>query len=226
MPQRSIIEWTEYTSNPIRGQCQNACWYCYAERRRKQLSLPEEITWHPEELTKIQSMRRPATIFMGSMHDIFGSWIPTEWISQIIDTIMKCKHHTFLFLTKNFARYCNFFFPENCYIGITFTSQRDIKNDTFDILRNLSIEQNHLFLSFEPLLGDFHEDECPIRARSTIIIGAMTGPESGDHKPLSSWGYHLINIARSRSCRIFLKDNLKKIYPDLPDLRETAWEIS
>ena len=58
--QKTAIEWTEYTSNPVRGKCPLGCTWCYAERIRRRFHKPEEITFHPEELETIKRHKKPA----------------------------------------------------------------------------------------------------------------------------------------------------------------------
>jgi protein gp37 len=221
MPSKSKIEWTEFTSNPIKGKCLHNCWYCYAERMRQRFGWPEEISWHPKELVSIVRRKKPSTYFLGSMHDIFGDWIPGEWIQEIIDTTRICNDHTFLFLTKNPARYVGFEFPMNCYLGATLTNPHAIPNEDF---APLDEAPNHVFMSFEPLLEEFKESEMPIPFEGTVIIGAMTG--RGAKRPQKEWVLSLINQAKSHNCKVFLKDNLMALFPDLPRLRETEWHIS
>lgn len=64
-----------FTGNPIKGQCQHFCDYCYGEKIRQRFGLPKEISWHPEELEKIEKRKKPTTFFMGSIYDLFGSWV-------------------------------------------------------------------------------------------------------------------------------------------------------
>lgn len=202
--QRSKIEWCEFTSNPIRGKCRHACPYCYAEQIRLRFKQPEEISWHPEELTQIEKRKKPSTIFMGSMHDIFGEWVNGDWISWILDTAKNCPQHTFLFLTKNPKRYSDFDFPDNCWRGTTVIKDTDFY-----------LTGEKTFISLEPLINP--TDFKTIHTQG-IIIGAMTGRNA--IIPLKEWVLNLIKQAQKDKCKIFIKDNLLKIYPDLPKLRD------
>ena len=46
-------------------------------------------------------------IFVGSMADLFGRWVPDDWIEQVFDACRRAPRHTYLFLTKNPQRYCD-----------------------------------------------------------------------------------------------------------------------
>lgn len=219
---RSNIEWTKFTSNPIKGKCRHfgtpTCGnYCYAERIRKRFHQPAEMSWHPEELEAIKRRKKPSMIFMGSVYDIFGEWVPEDWILQILNTIRDCPQHQFLFLTKNPVRYSDFTWFENCYCGVT---DDCATSDTFP-LDDFGewITSTRKFISFEPLLGKLGT-MIPADIDG-IIIGAMTG--KGAVPPKREWVEEIIEEAGDR--KVFLKDNLLKIYPDLPRLRETAWKL-
>ena len=213
---KSSIEWTEFTSNPIRGKCLHACSYCYAERIRLRFKRPEEISWHPEELMMIEQRKKPSVIFMGSMYDIFGKWVSSEWINKIIDITRKCPQHTFLFLTKNPYRYMEFDFPNNCWLGYTEDGTNDIRGWIY--LRD--VENKNTFISFEPLIGNkLNVNFAHIKG---VIIGAMTGPGAIEPDRITIDAI----IGRAEDKPIFLKNNLLSIFPDLKKRQETAWKFT
>jgi protein gp37 len=212
---RSDIEWTHFTSNPVRGKCLHACSFCYAERIRQRFGQPIELSWHPEELDAIERRKKPSVIFMGSMHDLFGYWVPNEWIESTINTAMNCPQHTFLFLTKNPGRYFDFEFPSNCWTGTTV-----IKTEhEFEVK---TIVGERTFVSVEPLVEPVSLWR-PMPLLGAVIIGAMTGP----HRivPQKEWVESIIAEAKDCDVPVFLKDNLLQIFPDLHRFRETAWKL-
>ena len=208
---RSNIEWTEFTSNPIRGKCLHGCEYCYAERIRKRFGQPEELSFHPNELRSIENRKKPATIFMGSMYDIFGSWVPSELIRDILRTTYRCPRHTFIFLTKNPARYEEFAFSKNCWIGYSDDGTQDIRNWVH--FKN----KKNTFVSFEPLIGKTVNVNMAVV--DATIIGAMTGP--GAIPP----DIHIVDGIISAAGRkpMFFKNNLLALFPPLRKIQETAW---
>src|SRR4030067_1125988 len=198
--QKSGIEWAVnqdgtqgLTSNPLRGQCKHFCGYCYAEAIRKRFKQPAEMSWHPEELEAIRRRKKPATIFMGTAYDIFGTWVPKDWIEQIVRMARGCPRHTFLFLTKNPQRYLEFEFPGNCWTGYTDTGEGTSKG------ANFAMKQG--FISFEPLLGGIIDIDPSIKQ---VIIGAQTGP--GTIKPGNKWVWDIIHSNPTE--HIFIKKNI------------------
>jgi protein gp37 len=211
--QPSKIEWCTHTSNPIRGKCLHECPYCYAERIRKRFKQPEVLSWHPEELMAIERRIKPATIFVGSMYDLFGDWVPPLYIMEILNTARKCPQHTFIFLTKNPARYSEFNFSPNCWTGYSDDGTKDERNWVYFKGRE------NTFISFEPLIGD-KINFNPVMV-DAVIIGAQTGPVSV--KPLREIIDGIVRAAGNKP--VFLKNNLLSLFPDLINRQETAWPL-
>jgi protein gp37 len=209
---KSKIEWTEYTSNPIKGKCLHACEYCY-----QRFGFQEQITFNEKELLIIENRGKASTIFMGSMHDIFGDWIPNAWINRILQTAKDCPQHTFLFLSKNPVRVSDFEFPENCWVGVTDDCK---ESDTYPLNSFQEwITDTRQFVSFDPLIGPLGTF-IPTGVEQ-VIIGAMTGAKVV--KPERKWVEEIIEAAEGK--KIFLKDNLLSLFPDLPRRKELAWPI-
>ena len=163
-------------------------------------------------------IKKPSTIFVGSMSDIFGEWIETEWIEQILEVVKKCTQHKFLFLTKNPIRYkyfqSNMGAYENCWFGYTQTSGYSEQfleiYDVFDV--------NHYYISAEPLLGNV----LLLGNESWIIIGAL----NKNGKPCvtkKEWVLSLLKQADSFKIPVFIKDSLYELYPELPKRREVPY---
>lgn len=215
---KTSIEWVVnpdgtqgWTWNPITG-CLNSCPYCYA---REIANSPRyqgnfEPKFHPERLNDPIKIKKPSTIFVGSMADMFGKWVDNKWIDQVIDITRKCPQHRFLFLTKNPNRYESFIIPPNCWIGYTATST---KKCCFDFRG-----KGNFYLSAEPLLGEVYIKEN----LEWIIIGAL----NTNGKPCytkKEWVLHLIEQADSKNIPVFIKDSLYKLYPELPQRRELPY---
>jgi len=198
---KTKIEWTDYTWNPVVG-CKNGCWYCYAKRmndRFKWIPKWDEPKFFPERLND-KMPKKPSKIFVGSMCDLFGDWIPSEWIIKVIEVIENNPKHKFQFLTKNPKRYLEFNFPENCWLGITITKDNDYAGGSQKAIDILSQVPNYRFISFEPLLGD--AGRLDLSHMYLIILGAMTG--QGAILPKREW------IKSIKHMNIFYKNNIKK----------------
>jgi protein gp37 len=127
MAENSKIEWTDATWNPIRARnietkgvghyCEKVspgCANCYAERMQPRFKNPirynaadrklVEIFLENEMLTRPLRWRRPRMIFPGSMTDIFGSWVPDDWMDKIFAVMALTPEHTYQCLTKRVER--------------------------------------------------------------------------------------------------------------------------
>lgn len=64
-----------------------------------------EPTFHRYRLDEPLKMKKPQTIFVVSMGDLFGDWVPTSWITAVFAACLAAPWHTYMFLTKNPHRY-------------------------------------------------------------------------------------------------------------------------
>jgi len=144
--------------------------------------------------------RKPARILVCSMGDLFHDWVPWEWIAMVRRMCEECGHHTFLFLSKNPARYKEFEpWPENCWLGVTATNQRDW-DERWPVLHEVDCAIQ--FVSLEPLLGRVRPG--PGLLPQWVIIGALTGLQA--RQPQLDWIAHQFRLPGYMP--IFTKDNL------------------
>lgn len=222
MPIKTKIPWVVnpdgsqgYGANPMRGKCKHNCDYCYAERQRKRLNQPAEISWHPNVLLDIEKLKKPSTIFIGSMHDIFGDWVDADWIKTIFETVARCPQHVFLFLTKNPGRYYWFENMLNVWLGATVSiaNHADPFSGTLQM-----IPHENTFISAEPLLQNIAEyiDYDGIK---WIIIGTLNKNGRPIHADKGGtkleWIINLAEQAIKHNIQIFIKKECYVLYPEL-----------
>jgi protein gp37 len=122
-----------------------------------------------------------------------------------LETVRHYPRQTFLFLTKNPARYWEFSFPENCWLGATAGDNAN----SYDRARALEGMENITFLSCEPLISPMPANDSDWPRVDWVIIGAMTGPGAKRHAPEKEWIADIVNKAKGLEIPIFMKDNLK-----------------
>jgi protein gp37 len=180
---KSKIEWTESTWNPVSGcnKVSRGCDNCYAERMAKRLQAMGtkgyengfEVTLHPHILEKPLRMKKSQIIFVNSMSDIFHDKIPDEYIIKIFETMNKAYWHTFQVLTKRPKRLEKIAnklkWTSNIWMGVTVEGNEYI--DRVDYLRNCPA--NIKFLSIEPLIDSVNKLDY------TGIDWVIVGGESG-----------------------------------------------
>ncbi len=182
-------------------------------------------TFHRYRLDEPQKHKKPRTIFVCSMADLFGSWVPTKWIVEVLDACRAAPQHRYLFLTKNPSRYLELdelaLLPHdnNFWYGSTAaypeTDQMAWSNAF------------HTFVSIEPMLGRFGRP-CPgaLHDIDWFIVGAETGNRLGKIIPEKGWVQEVVDYCKSSGKPIFMKDSLIPIVGEENMRREFPWEVS
>jgi len=176
---KTAIEWCDYTWNPVTG-CKHGCPYCYArkiaDRFKGSKAWPQgfEPMYHPERLGDPAKMKKSQTIFVCSMADLFGDWVPEQWIQEIFYSCHKAPQHTYIFLTKNPERYLTIpegLFRENMWIGTSSDGGLHVSDRIYALQKHPHINK---FISFEPLL--YNPGMMSLKGIKQVIIGAQTNP--------------------------------------------------
>ena len=199
------IDWTDFTWNPISG-CLHNCYYCYLKRMRFFDMTP---AFHPTRLTEPAKEKKPSLIFTGSSADMFGDWVESWWIDEVLSAVMSCKQHTFQFLTKNPKRY-SYVYNQDCFKNLWFGTTDDGRMETGLNISRLkeSVTIPKRFVSFEPLLAEVYPDLTDIQ---WVIIGADSN--RGAKEPPIGWADKIIYEARKAESAVFIKDNYN--YPEI-----------
>jgi len=216
---KSAIEWTDATWNPVTGCSKTSpgCAYCYAERlslRFGRSTLPwtpanahKNVLLHPERLEAPLAWRQPRMVFVNSMSDMWHPLVPPEFISQVFSIMQRAERHTFQILTKR---------PELMRVWFEGAGQPWAARPLPNVWLGTSIENDrwvgradHLratpahvrFISAEPLLG-------PLPSLGlTDIDWLIVGGESGsNHRPMDeAWVRQLRAMAEMAGTAFFFK---------------------
>lgn len=182
MSDRTKIEWTQATWNPVRGcsKVSPGCKHCYAERFAERWrgipGHPYEFGFDvrpvPDMLDQPLRWRRPRLVFVNSMSDLFHEKVSTAFIERVFGVMAACPHHTFQVLTKRAERLLRLApslnWPANIWQGVSIESQEYAARA--DLLRRVPARTR--FLSVEPMLG-------PVKLRLSGIHWVIAGGESG-----------------------------------------------
>ncbi len=190
MSDKSNIEWTEATWNPVRGctKISTGCKNCYAETfAERWRGIPDhpyeqgfDLRVVPEMLERPLSWRKPRLIFVNSMSDLFHEGVSDGYIKRVFDVMAQASQHTFQVLTKRSKRLEHLAptlpWPANVWQGVSIENQ-----DTAfraDDLRGVPASVR--FLSVEPLLGPVTLDLTGI---DWVIVGGESGPRARAMRP-------------------------------------------
>ncbi len=180
----SSIEWTEATWNPLTGctKVSPGCKHCYAERMAKRLQAMHhpsyangfKLTLHEHLLELPLRWKRPRTIFVNSMSDLFHRDVPVEFIQQVFRTMCDASQHRFQVLTKRPERALELSprlpWPDNVWLGTSV--ETDKYAFRIDLLRRTGARIK--FLSLEPLLGPL--SGLDLEGIHWAIVGGESGP--------------------------------------------------
>ena len=195
---KTKIEWTNQTWNPVTG-CLKGCAYCYARKIAFRFYGDFQPRFFPERLGQPLELKVPSKIFVCSMGEMFGDWVPAAWQKQILNVITDASWHIFQILTKQPQNLAKYSYPENLWLGLSVDKQ-----DAVDGLRQLlATDARVKFASFEPLLEEINTN---LDGLHWIIIGAQTNP---DKQPEEKWVKNLVVEAERCNIPVFMKKNLK-----------------
>lgn len=190
MSDKTAIEWTDATWNPVTGctRLTRGCDRCYAarfaERFRGTPGHPFEqgftLKLRPERLSQPLSWKRPRRIFVNSMSDLFHKDIPVKFIDKVFDTMEAADHHVFQVLTKRSSlmknyllrRYRQTVAPQHIWCGVSVEDH--VATARIRHLRKAPVAVR--FLSIEPLLGPV--GAIDLRGISWVIVGGESGPKA------------------------------------------------
>lgn len=183
------VDWARWTWNPVTG-CNHGCSFCYA---REIANMPKmepfypfkfEPTFHEYRLSAPKNTPVPQSddprdqrVFVCSMADLFGSWVPEEWIQKVFDACLEAPDWEYLFLTKWPAKYSRMPLLERAWYGASVVSQKDVER-VESSMQNFEAPNVVKWVSMEPMLGPVRFNDlswCDL-----VVIGSQTQTNQPD----------------------------------------------
>lgn len=193
MSDRSAIEWTEATWNPVTGctKVSHGCDHCYAEtfaeRFRGVAGHPYEqgfdLRFWPERLDHPKRWKKPRVVFVNSMSDLFHQRVPVSYVDRVLDTIRSTPRHTYQLLTKRpgkMASVMRRLQPDplpNLWLG-TSIEDDDYMTRADQLRASPAVVR---FLSLEPLLGPV--PSLGLDGIDWVIVGGESGHHARPMEP-------------------------------------------
>jgi protein gp37 len=199
MGQRSAIQWTDSTWNPVTGctQVSAGCDHCYAltlaHRRLKDHYLrrapvrdseparsdPFAVRLWPDRIAEPLSWKAGRMVFVNSMSDLFHVDVPEDYVRELFRVMLKADRHIYQILTKRPARAARFVHRNSDLFSrgaipehIWMGTSVEDQRVAFRVEHLLAVNARIRFLSCEPLLG-------PLRLTLKRIHWLIAGGESG-----------------------------------------------
>jgi protein gp37 len=229
------ISWAAWSWNPVTG-CLHGCPYCYAREiatsKRFADAYPIGFTplFHSERLQAPANTTIPAKyrddnhqpcgdgecqicayrrVFVCSMADLYGRWVPQDWIDQVHAAMLDNPQWQYITLTKFPDRYPGLKLPDGAWIGTSVDEQKRVRiaERAFTELPDDVTK----WLSLEPLREPLEFTDLSMF--DWIVIGAQTATRQPDgivpsFAPPFDWVDRIYRQAREAGCAIHMKPNL------------------
>ena len=211
MALKSSIEWTESTWNPVTGcsKISPGCKHCYAERmafRLQAMGNPNyrngfKVTLQEDALDLPLRWKRPQTIFVNSMSDLYHRDVPLSFIQKVFITMHKADWHRYQILTKRPERLveldAKLAWAPHIWQGVTV--EHPDYYGRIDLLRQTGAHVK--FLSLEPLLAPM--PKLKLRGIDWVIVGGESGP--GARPMAAEWVTEIRDQCRKAGVAFYFK---------------------
>jgi protein gp37 len=208
---KSKIEWTESTWNPVTGctKISLGCKNCYAERMALRLQAMGQsnyidgfdVSIHEHVLELPLKWKKPQTIFVNSMSDLFHKNVPISFIKKMFNVMNRANWHRYQVLTKRSGRLrklaSKINWQQHIWMGVTVESKEYMYR--IDNLRQT--EAKIKFLSLEPLLGPI--SKINLSGMDWVIVGGESGPGARPIK--EDWVIDIKNQCQEENVPFFFK---------------------
>jgi protein gp37 len=211
MSEKSAIEWTDSTWNPVTGctKISPGCKHCYAETfAERWCGIPGhpyeqgfDLRLWPDRLDLPLTWKKPRTIFVNSMSDLFHEKVTLDFIQRVFSTMERASWHTFQILTKRSERLAelapDLSWPPNAWMGVSIETAKYLWRA--DHLRKVPAVVR--FLSLEPLLGPL--GTLDLSSIHWVIVGGESGP--GARSVEAKWVREIRKQCRAAGVPFFFK---------------------
>jgi protein gp37 len=216
MADRTAIEWTDATWNPVTGctKVSPGCKNCYAESVSRRFGRSFDVTLHMDRLTEPDHWRKPRRVFVCSMSDLFHRDVSEGFIRDVWDVMRRNPRHQFQVLTKRPARAFRVIEKwhapalPNVAVGVSVENQARVH----ERLPDLALTRAALhFVSAEPLLGPVDLRGWLGNAPSVtgcvgwVIVGGESGPQA---RPMDlEWLIRIVADCKAAGVPVFVKQD-------------------
>lgn len=197
-------------------------------------------TFYRYKLDEPQHWKKPRNVFVCSMADLFGHWVPDEWIAEVLKACDAAPQHRYLFLTKAPSRYdkISSLMPswEEMYLEKSRPVMMFGASATDDAMMAVAYKSNAEWVSVEPILepiepewfissSESNGDYSTFRRWEWVVIGAETGKSKHRTVPNKEWVEEIAQVCKKYGTPVFMKDSLRDLMKG-SFRQEFPWEVS
>lgn len=229
------ISWAAWSWNPVTG-CLHGCDYCYARAIANRWTDAYPVGFTPlrhaerddapantviptqyrndahqscgQGDCKVCAYRR---VFVCSMADLYGRWVPDRWIDEVHASMLASPHWEYMLLTKFPARYVGLGLPPKAWVGTSVDEQKRVRiaEDAFRKIDGVRVK----WLSLEPLREPLEFTDLSMF--DFVVIGAQTETTQPTGRvaafdPPREWVWRITAQAKEAGCKVHYKPNLRK----------------
>lgn len=222
--QQTRIEWCDISWNPVTG-CLYNCEYCYAKplvrRFPGHFKNGYDPVLHEDRLQEI--FNSTGIIFAGSFCDLFGTWVPEQWIARVVAHAHACVAAV-VFLTKNPARYIELLdgstyfgpainFGERHWLGATldkgFNGRAPDVEERINAMKRLNYPRKWISVEpFAPGQEEFYKRELKDINVQWAVLGFRTGMRFKHDKGELSSARGVVDTLQSQGIPVFVKNSI------------------
>lgn len=197
-------------------------------------------TFHRYKLDEPKRWKKPRNVFVCSMADLFGHWVPDEWIAEVLKACDAAPQHRYLFLTKAPSRYekISSLMPswEEMYLEKSRPVMMFGASATDDAMMAVAYKSNAEWVSVEPILEPIEPewfisssgsngDYSTFRRWEWVVIGAETGKSKHRTVPNKEWVEEIAQVCKKYGTPVFMKDSLRDLMKG-SFRQEFPWEVN
>jgi len=217
------VSWAKWTWNPVTG-CEHGCKFCYAREIANSQRMADvypfkfapafhEYRLEAPKNTPCKQSDDPTEgrVFVCSMADLFGKWVPDKWITDVFNACAETPCWEYLFLTKWPKRYSMLATLPKAWFGASIIKQGDVERVTRDMTAFDVHSGITRWVSLEPMLepitfGDL--SWCDL-----MVIGSQTSTTQPEgyvpaFAPKFEWVADVVQQCREQGIPYYLKPNL------------------
>lgn len=217
----NMYSWVTHTHTHLGGECPHECSYCYVGKSRYGIIPRYEGKIRLIEKEFKVNYGSSKTIFMEHMNDAFADGVPEHYINRIIGHCKLYPDNTYVFQSKNPAKFTDWRFPSKVILGTTIETNREIKIskaphplDRFKAMSEIKFQYPNyrIFITIEPIMEfDLKEmiDNLIEVHPDFINIGADS-KKCGLLEPTKTEVQSLIRSIQEAGLNIKIKNNLNR----------------
>jgi protein gp37 len=216
----NMYDWADYTHNPLGGRCPHECKYCYVDNPRFGRAKRYQGAVRLLENELKVKYEKPGTYFICTMNDLFGRWVPIEYINEVLSRCRQWPDNTYIFQSKNPIRFLEIMdWPKNYLLGTTIETNRSTWENVsyapnpYDRYLSMKYLEAPKFVTLEPLL-DFDEQillQWIIDIQPEFVNIGADSKGHGLNEPDGGKVRWLIRDLREAHIEVLEKSNLERL---------------